>query len=188
MRSAAIAALGFSLAAPAAAQQPAPQNGWFTVPSNAVYTTGDTWTSGGETYRLYGIQSCLRGTHFTNPRGVRIDCGEASLTMLVAMIRDLRPQCYKAASQPSTKTYFVLCVAQPTTGKAAGSRIDLGTALVSTGWAFAAVKPDGHAVHVPYMVAQAVAQKAKAGLWQFPDTPDPNAIILKTIRQSASGR
>ena len=48
-----------------------------------------------------------------------------------------------------------------------------------------AVNPAGAAVHEPYLVAQAVARKERLGLWQFPDMPDPNAIILRQIREGA---
>ncbi|MBN9499661.1 MAG: thermonuclease family protein [Alphaproteobacteria bacterium] len=156
---------------------------WFPVPVNALYLTGDSWSDGGVTYRLYGVQSCLRGTNFTNAHGLQRDCGEASLAMLVALIRDLRPHCYDAAEQPGTKTIFVFCVASRTTGAGAGSRIDLGTALIATGFAFAALKPDGQPAHAPYFVAQLVAQRANAGLWAFPDLPEPNAIILRALHE-----
>lgn len=159
---------------------------WLPVPANALYLTGDSWADAGVTYRLYGVQSCLRGTSFTNAHGLRRDCGEASLAMLVALTRDLRPQCYDAAEQPRTRTVFVFCVATRVTGAGTGARIDLGTALIATGFAFAALKPDGQPVHAPYFVAQLVAQRAKAGLWAFPDLPDPNAIILRTLHEQAS--
>lgn len=162
-----------------------PASRWFPVPANALYLTGDSWSDAGVTYRLYGVQSCLRGTSFTNAHGLRRDCGEASLAMLVALTRDLRPQCYAAAEQPETKTVFVFCVATRVAGAGAGSRIDLGTALIATGFAFAALKPDGQPVHAPYFVAQLVAQRAKAGLWVFPDLPDPNAIILRALHEQA---
>ncbi|MGX5844795.1 thermonuclease family protein [Mesorhizobium sp. ArgA1] len=161
-------------------------NPWFPVPATASFSTGDTWTYAGETHRLYGVQACLRGTYFTNGAGGRVDCGEASLAMLVSLIRDLKPQCYTAAWQAATKTRFVVCVAQPTEGSAAGSRIDLGTAMVSTGWAFAAVTPNGAPVHAPYIVAQEVAKKQRLGLWQFADVPDPNAIILRNMRNASN--
>ena len=178
--------LAVSLAGGVNAQEPGKTNPWFAVPKGAVFTTGDTWTYAGETHRLYGVQACLRGTHFTNGSGVRIDCGEASLTMLVALVRDLNPLCYSAGWQPASKTRFVVCVAQPNQGAGAGSRIDLGTALISSGWAFAAVDPAGASVHQPYLIAQAVARKQRLGLWQFPDMPDPNAIILRQIRAGAA--
>jgi endonuclease YncB( thermonuclease family) len=161
----------------------APSSRWFQVPARALYLTGDSWSDAGITYRLYGVQSCLRGSYFTNAHGLERDCGEASLAMLVALTRDLRPQCYDAAERPETKTVFVFCVATRVTGAGAGSRIDLGTALIATGFAFAALKPDGQPVHAPYFVAQLVAQRAKAGLWAFPDLPDPNAIILRALHE-----
>ena len=167
---------------PATAQSPTSR--WFPVPANAVYRTGDSWSDGGITYRLYGVQSCLRGTSFTNAHGLNRDCGEASLAMLVALTRDLRPQCYGAAEQPETRTIFVFCVAARTTGAGSGSRVDLGTALIATGFAFAALRPDGRPVHPPYFVAQLVAQRAKAGFWAFANVPDPNAIILRALREA----
>ena len=156
--------------------------GWFSVPASAVFTTGDSWRDGGLTYRLYGVQSCLRGTSFTNARGVKRDCGEASLAMLVALTRDLHPRCYDAADLPALRTMLVFCIAQPTTGTGAGSRIDLGTALIATGYAFAAVTPDGKPVHPPYLVAELTAQRSRTGLWAFADLPEPNAIILRALR------
>ncbi|MBR1040698.1 thermonuclease family protein [Bradyrhizobium viridifuturi] len=159
---------------------------WFTVPANAIYLTGDSWSVDGTTYRLYGVQACLRGTSFTNGHGINRDCGEASLAMLVALTRDLRPQCYDAAEAPQTRTIFVFCVATPTTGAGAGSRIDLGTALIATGFAFASLKPDGQPVHPPYWVAQQVAARSKAGLWAFADLPDPNAIILRALQRPSA--
>jgi endonuclease YncB( thermonuclease family) len=159
--------------------------GWFPVPPDAAFDTGDSWSNAGTTYRLYGVQSCLRGTSFTNAHGIKRDCGEASLAMLVALIRDLKPQCYEAAEAPQTKTAFVFCVAVRTEGAGKGSRIDLGTALIATGFAFAALKPDGSAVHAPYLEAQRVAQNSHTGLWAFRDLPDPNAIILRALRQAS---
>ena len=168
-------------AAPTASQPAAPI--WAPVPLSAVYQTGDSWTDSGMTYRLYGVQSCLRGTTFTNAHGQTRDCGEASLAMLVALVRDLRPQCSAAVQSPGSSTVFVFCIAQPTTGAGAGSRIDVGTALIATGFAFAALQPDGQPVHAPYVVAEQVAQHSRAGLWAFADLPDPNAIILRTLRE-----
>ena len=165
------------------AQSPAP--GWFPVPASAVYETGDGWTDGGSTFRLYGVQSCLRGTRFTNAHGLKRDCGEASLAMLAALIRDLRPQCHEAAEIAEPKTIFVFCVAIPNDGVGRGARIDLGTALIVTGFAFAALKPDGRPVHAPYLAAERVAQKSRAGLWAFSDRPEPNAIILRALQSGA---
>ena len=65
-----------------------------------------------------------------------------------------------------------------------GSRLDLGTALIATGFAFAALKPDGSPAHAPYLVAQRLAQRTRAGLWAFADLPDPNAIILRALQRN----
>ncbi len=172
----AIALVASAAASAALAAAPSP---WFAVPETAVYQTGDSWTDRGVTYRLYGVQACIRGTTVTNAHGLKRDCGEASLAMLIALTRDLRPQCYQAGAVGETK--FVFCIASPKTGAAAGTRIDLGTALVSTGYAFASLRPDGKPVHAPYFVAQLVAQRSHAGLWAFPDVPEPNAIILRAL-------
>jgi endonuclease YncB( thermonuclease family) len=155
---------------------------WFPVPASAVYLTGDSWVDNGVAYRLYGVQSCIRGTTFTNAHGVKRDCGEASLAMLIALTRDIRPQCYEAAKSLQAGVVFVFCMAQRTNGAAPGVRIDLGTALISTGYAFAALTPDSKPVHAPYLVAQQVAETSRAGLWAFSDLPEPNAIILGALR------
>ena len=190
MRGHLLALVGLSLMAASPAIAEAPAAGWFEIPAEAIYQTGDSWTAEGVVYRLYGVQSCIRGTSFTNALGVKRDCGEASLAMLVAYVRDLRPQCYRAAESSDAHTIFVFCVATLTAGAAAGSRIDLGTALISTGYAFAALTPDGKPVHPSYFVAELVAQKARAGLWAFADVPEPNAIILHALkaRQSAGAQ
>jgi len=175
-----ISAALLATASSARAQQ-ASATGWFPVPQAAVYQTGDSWMDNGTTYRLYGVQSCIRGTTFTNAHRVKRDCGETSLAMLIALTRDLHPQCHEAAAVAETRTVFVFCMAMPTVGAAAGSRIDLGTALISTGYAFASLTPDGKPVHAPYFVAQLVAERSHAGLWAFPDMPEPNRIILKAL-------
>src|ERR1019366_2047696 len=35
------------------------------------FQTGDTWSQNGQTFRLFGVQACVRGTQFTNPAGVK---------------------------------------------------------------------------------------------------------------------
>ena len=163
-----------------------PASQWFSIADSAVYETGDTWLVGDTRFQLYGVQSCLRGSTFTNGNGVKRDCGEASLAVLVSLVRDLRPQCHQAASRPETKTVFIFCFATVTQGPANGSRIDLGTAMISMGYAFASIKPDSQPVHLPYFVAQLVAQRAKSGLWAFPDVQDPNVAILRAYRAQQS--
>lgn len=178
MRRAALSLAGCLAAASPASTEPGPP-AWFSVPASALYQTGESWTNGGVAYRLYGVQSCLRGTSFTNAHGAKRDCGEASLAMLVALIRDLGPQCYEAVRLTAIRTAFVVCVAQPRSGAGAGARIDLGTALIASGFAFAALGPDGNPVHQPYAAAEQVAERSRAGLWAFADLPNPNTAIRR---------
>lgn len=168
----------FLLATPASAQQPV-ASPWYPIPASATFETGDTWSADGKRYRLYGVQSCLRRTFFTNEHGLKRDCGEASLAMLVALNRDLKPLCYTAATIAGDPTQFVICFATMRAGKNKGSRVDLGMSLITLGYAFASLKPDGEPVHQPYVQAQQLAEKAKAGLWAYSDLPEPNAIILR---------
>ena len=160
---------------------------WFPIPPEATYETGDTWTAGGKRYRLYGVQSCLRGTSFTNAKGVKRDCGEASLAMLVSLVRDLRPMCYAAANIDYGRTVLVFCFATMEQGRNKGSRLDLGTALISIGYAFASVTLDGRPVYSPYLIAETQAKNTKSGLWAYPDMPDPNAIILENYKPPKPG-
>jgi endonuclease YncB( thermonuclease family) len=172
-------ALVLTGAAAFAQSKPSP---WFQIPTDSVYETGDTWAHGGKRYRLYGVQSCLRGTSFTNAKGVKRDCGEASVAMLVSLVRDLRPMCYAAATVDYGKTALVFCFATMEQGRNKGARVDLGTALISIGYGFASIKFDGQPVHAPYLIAQAQAKNTKSGLWAYADMPDPNAIILENYK------
>jgi len=181
------ASIGYLLVgAGAAFAQAAPQP-WRPVAETARFETGDSWLVENARYRLYGVQACLRSTSFTNASGQKRDCGEAGLAMLVGLVRDLKPMCTPVVESSNAGPVLVTCLAFPKSGKAAGSRIDLGTALIASGFAFAALKPDGKPVHLPYFVAELDAKRSKAGLWAFPDLPEPNAIIFKAIRDQQSG-
>lgn len=155
---------------------------WASIPETVVFETGDSWIAGGQLVRLYGVQACLRGTHFTNASKQKRDCGEASVAMLASLIRDYRPLCALVLDGAPNGIRYVTCVAVPRTGQATGSRIDLGTALIASGFGFAALQPDGKPVHMPYFVAELDAKRAKAGLWAFSDLPEPGPIILKALR------
>lgn len=158
------------------------QDQWLPFPPNAVFETGDTWVANGQRLRLYGVQSCLRGTFFTNAQGSRVDCGDASVAMLAAMVRDLKPLC--TVSARSSMLTYVICVANVSV-QGRVTRLDLGTALIAAGYSFAAFNPDGRPVHEPYFVAQLAAQQAKRGFHAFTDVPDPNLILLWALRSRA---
>jgi endonuclease YncB( thermonuclease family) len=155
------------------------QDQWFPFSSNAVFETGDTWVSSGQRIRLYGVQSCLRGTFFTNAQGQRVDCGEAGVAMLAAMVKDLKPLC--TVSARSSDVSYVVCMANVSM-QGQVTRLDLATALIAVGYSFAAFNPDGRPVHEPYFVAQVSANQAKRGFHAFTDVPDPNVILLRALR------
>ena len=58
------------------------------------------------------------------------------------------------------KAVFVVCGAQLN-----GETIDVGTALIATGYAFAATTAKGKAVNENYLVAEINAKMKRAGLW-----------------------
>lgn len=154
----------------------------FAAAPNAALETGDTWIQGGTRLRLYGVQACIRGTYFSNGSGQRLDCGEASLAMLAALIKDTRPDCVPIAQQPGLQT-FVTCFAT-----LENKRVELGTMLIASGFAFAALKSDGSPVHPPYFIAEQTAKSGRRGLWAYADLPHPNVALLRALRgQGASG-
>ncbi|WP_192179924.1 thermonuclease family protein [Mesorhizobium amorphae] len=58
------------------------------------------------------------------------------------------------------KAVFVVCGAQLN-----GETIDVGTALIATGYAFAATTAKGKAVNENYLVAEINAKMKRTGLW-----------------------
>jgi endonuclease YncB( thermonuclease family) len=168
--------------APAGAQQPAaPQQKpslVFDIPQSGVeFQTGDTWKQNGQTFRLYAVQSCIRQTFFTNPAGLKTDCGEASLNYLAAIIRDTKPRCTAIAQAGQPPVIYTVCAAQ-----VGGNTLDLGTVLISQGFALAALDANGKPIHIPYVIAEEDARKNKRGLWAASDFPNPNKILADAAR------
>jgi endonuclease YncB( thermonuclease family) len=155
----------------------------YQVPASGVsLSTGDSWAYGGTRFRLYGIQACLRGTFFTNAAGQKADCGEASLAYLAAILKDTHPACaavaqLSAPADPIDGTIIVVCGA-----KVGTSVLDLGTILITQGFAFASYSKDGKPAYAPYVVAEQQAARRKAGLWAYADLPHPNEILLEAAR------
>jgi endonuclease YncB( thermonuclease family) len=153
----------------------------FDIPlSGVIFETGDTWRQAGETFRLYGIQSCIRGTSFTNAAGAKADCGEASLAYFAALIRDTKPRCTAIARSGAPELIYAVCAAH--IGKVT---LDLGTILITQGFAFAAADARGRTVNFSYAVAEADAEAHRRGLWASPDLPLPNAILARAARRGA---
>ncbi|MER8823721.1 MULTISPECIES: thermonuclease family protein [unclassified Mesorhizobium] len=131
----------------------------FAVSKSAQLLTGDTWRDGGHLFRLYGVQSCLRGTSAEEPNGNKIDCGNTSLAHLAALFDSAAVTC-QPVGYALDKAVFVVCGAQLN-----GETIDVGTALIATGYAFAATTAKGKAVNENYIVAEINAKMKRAGLW-----------------------
>lgn len=167
----------FATAAPAAPP------GYFDLAQGVALESGDTWIADGRTYRLYGVQACLRGTSYTDKAGAARDCGEASLAGLGAFIRDTSPVC-----APLTRTEqltYVGCY-----GTVAGNRVDLAVLLIASGFAFAALDGSGMPIHPEYAVIEQDARGRRAGLWQFDDVQHPAILLSRNAnaRKNGAGR
>lgn len=145
----------------------AQQRQWAPIAPGSVFESGESWNANGKRFRLYGVRACERGRSFTNTADIKHDCGEASLAMLVSLIRDLNPVCTEVARDEKAGITHVICLALPDRGVAKGSRIDLGTALISSGFGFALRDASGQPAHREYSVAEAVAKRNRAGLWAY---------------------
>lgn len=150
----------------------------FEFPQSGVtFQTGDSWSSNGQTFRLYGIQSCIRGTFFTNSAKVRTDCGEASLAYLAAIVRDAKPRCTAIAQAGAPPIIFSVCAVH-----IGSNTLDLGTVLITQGFAFAATDATGKPTKFEYGVAESEASRAKRGLWSASDLPHPSTILMNAAR------
>lgn len=150
--------------------------GYFDFTTGTVLETGDTWVSAGKRYRLYGLQSCLRGTSYTDASGNRRDCGEASIAMLAAFVKDTSPVCAPVAGR--TDLTFAVCYAF-----VGGQRLDLAMMMISEGYGFASLDSAGMPVYPAYAVAEQKAREARRGLWQFDDVQHPAILLSRAARK-----
>ena len=157
---------------PAVNEAPAP----IVVSKGVQLLTGDTWREGNTLYRLYGVQSCLRGTAATDGKGKKIDCGDLSLAHLAALFSTATVTCQPIGYAIDTAT-FVVCAADLD-----GNTIDVGTALISTGYAFAAMNTKGEAVSTNYLVAEINAKMDHDGLWAM-RFQHPVQMLLKQAQE-----
>lgn len=136
----------------------------YVLPKSGLeFSTGDTWKDNGRLFHLYGVQACLRNTEFRNEAGRPQDCGEASLSYLAALIRDTNPTCRVLGEVSPNSGSYVVCQA-----RVGNSALDLGTMLITQGFAFAALARAGDAwmpVFAPYAVAEDIARASRRGLW-----------------------
>lgn len=133
-----------------------------TIPfsSDVTFETGDTWRHEGRKYRLFGVQSCIRGTAYRSPEGQENDCGMRSLASLAALFSTGTVGCQPVGTAKDEAT-FVVCAANID-----DATVDVGTALISSGAAFAATLPSGAPVSAAYAVAELAAKDSRRGLWE----------------------
>ena len=143
----------------------------FVVASNIQIESGDTWTQDNLKFRLYGVQSCLRGTDFVQG-AQRADCGLASIAQFAALIQSSSASCQPLGAA-NDGAVFVVCGA-----KVGNVTIDVGTALIASGYAFAAVNKVGAPINANYLVTELVAKNRRQGLWAGAFT-HPVQLLLK---------
>jgi endonuclease YncB( thermonuclease family) len=135
----------------------------FSVPANIQIETGDTWSQDGRKYRLYGVQSCLRGTNFLTTTET-LDCGLVSLAQFAALVKTAPVTC-QPVGLAKDGAEFAVCGARFGNGSGKAKIVDLGTALIAAGYAFAAINQTGTPVNANYLIAELVAKKSRSGLW-----------------------
>lgn len=129
------------------------------LPAEVEFETGDTWHLDATKYRLYGVQACLRGSNFTAVDGKSGDCGLYSVATIAALFSTGSVACQEVGRSP-TDAQIVICAAQ-----VGEKTVDLGTALISSGSAFAALLSSGAPVSAPYAIAEDIARSRGVGLW-----------------------
>ncbi len=132
-----------------------------TIPfsTNVAFETGDAWSHEGRKYRLFGVQSCIRGTVYRSPEGQEGDCGLRSLASLAALFSTGTVGCQPVGTARDGAS-FVICAVM-----IGDSTVDVGTAIISAGAAFAATLPSGSPVSTAYAVAELAAQDNQSGFW-----------------------
>lgn len=143
----------------------------FVIASNIQIESGDTWTQDGLKFRLYGVQSCLRGTEY-DEGGRQTDCGLVSIAQFAALVQSSSASCQPLGAA-NDGAVFVVCGA-----KIGHVTVDVGTALIASGYAFAAVDKSGAPINSNYLVTELVAKTRRQGLWAG-DFAHPVQLLLK---------
>ncbi|GAA5666751.1 thermonuclease family protein (plasmid) [Nitratireductor rhodophyticola] len=142
-----------------------------SFPPAVRFETGDSWQYDGRKFRLFGVQACIRGTVFRAPDGAESDCGMMSIASLAALFSTGSVSC-QPVGRANDDASFVVCAALLD-----NATVDVGTALISSGAAFAAVYPSGTPVSAAYAVAESIAKDNGSGLWSGHFT-HPVAMLL----------
>lgn len=140
-------------------------------PPDAAFETADTWLSQGKRYRLYGVQSCVRGTRIIVSGNVKRDCGALNILMVQAIVKDAIPTC-SVIRTINEYNELVICQTR------AGTRsYDLASLLIARGWGFAAIDETRKLIVPAYRILEETAREARAGLWAYSDLPHPLGIL-----------
>lgn len=177
----AIVFVGLSMTG-AKAQENLNKNPIFPIPNGVTYLTGDSWDQGGTTVRLFGVQSCIRGTTLKTDNG-ETDCGDISMAFLANFMKTSPTKCQGVIQTKQPPQYHVIC--KSTVGTA---EVDLGTALILKGFAFAMNDASNSPVNIQYYIAEQEAKSKKAGLWGFKNFPHPNSIIKAAVKEMKDGQ
>lgn len=161
----------------AQSQENSNKNPIFPIPNGVTYLTGDSWDQGGTVVRLFGVQSCIRGTNLKTANG-ETDCGDISMAFLANFMKTSPTKCQGIIQTDNPPQYHVIC--KSTVGT---EEVDLGTALILKGFAFAMNDASGIPVNIQYYIAEQEAKTKKAGLWNFDKFPHPNLIIKAAVKE-----
>lgn len=155
---------------------PVNPNPIFSVPEGVTFLTGDSWDQGGTIVRLYGVQSCIRGTSMQTS-GVVTDCGEISMLYLANFLKNAPTACQGVGTTQAPAQYLVVCKSQ-----IGGQTVDLGTSLIIKGFAFASIDSANQPLSYQYVIAEQEARTHKVGLWAFEKFPHPNSIMREALK------
>jgi endonuclease YncB( thermonuclease family) len=122
---------------------------------------GRRWHDHGQTYELFGVDTCPRGLLLRSATDKNMDCGALATARLAAFFATAKIAC-KIVAETGTNEVPVVCTAE-----IGDHTLDLGLAMVSTGYAFASLAADGRPVIQNYLVAELSAKIGKHGLWAF---------------------
>lgn len=167
---------------PVQGQENTNKNPIFPIPKGVTYLTGDSWDQGGTVVRLFGVQSCIRGTIIKTANG-ESDCGDVSMAFLANFMKTSPTKCQGIMQTQEPPQYHVIC--KSTVGV---NEVDLGTSLILKGFAFAMNDINGNPVNIQYYIAEQEAKEKKAGLWGFEQFPHPNAVIKAAITEMKNGQ
>lgn len=146
--------------------------------------SGAAWQNGERINRLFAVQSCLTGDYAIDARNYKVDCGSASRAALSDFFTRAKITCNTV--ETAADFNIVTCRAI----FAGQTPVDLGSMLIRSGYAFAAITPGAadqfSPVYKPYAAIEADARKARAGLWGFRSFTHPAQSLARAYTRKRS--